>query len=138
MTKVKGFYWHVRHDKLLNWCWDYAGRAVCIKAEKPKGEQGLRLHLLQPVKGQLPEPLVEAGEALQKVWDARQKAAEALQERFSRKAWDVYLKAWDALKKAEDILEIALNKYQPEIEALHDQECPDCPWDGRTILGGEQ
>ena len=139
---TKGFYWHVYHDGLLDWCWDYEERVAYIKANKPKYEQELRLHLLQPVKGQLPEPLIEAGNAFEKVRNARQKDAEALQERRDgddhSKAWDVYLKAWDASVKAEAALGKALNKYQPEIEALHAQECPDCPFDGTTIFGGER
>ena len=38
-----------------------------------------------------------------------------------------YNRAWAAYDKARA-------DTAPEIEALHRQECPDCPWDGTTIF----
>ena len=43
------------------------------------------------------------------------------------KAWEAYGKAWEAYGKA--VLD-----HKDEIEALHREECPNCPWDGETIF----
>jgi len=32
----KGFYWHVHHDNLLEWCYGYQERVDYIKEKKPK------------------------------------------------------------------------------------------------------
>lgn len=45
-----GFYWHVHHDKLMEWCFDYKRRVEYIKSNKPDNEINIRLRLLQPVK----------------------------------------------------------------------------------------
>ena len=148
---IKGFCWHVHHDGLLEWCYSYKERIAHIKVSKPAEEQELRLHLLQPVKGQLPQPLIEAGNAYDETSNAFKKAGGA----FS-KAWDTFHKAGnpypkrrdayekagvayhetrDAYIKARDTYHEALVRYQPEIKALHKLECPDCPWDGTTIFG---
>ena len=43
--------------------------------------------------------------------------------RAYNKTWRAYDEAWQCNQSA--------------IAALHNQECPDCPWDGETIFGGE-
>ena len=60
-TMIKGFYWHVHHDKLIEWCYNYQERVEAIK-EKPKNEIETRLRLLKPVKNfkVLPKKWVEA------------------------------------------------------------------------------
>ena len=126
---IKGFYWHVYHDGLLDWCWDYEERVAYVKANKPEREQELRLRLLQPVKGQLPKPFIQAGVACEKAWVAYRKT------QIDRVAYD---KARAVYDEARATYYEALIKYQPEIEALHAQECPNCPWNGTTILGGER
>ena len=40
---------------------------------------------------------------------------------------------FDAYKDAVEKLREALRKNMGEIEKLHKQECPNCPWDGKTI-----
>ena len=119
------FYWHVHHLILLEPCYDYEGRVGFIKRNKPVEEQELRLRLLKKVKGKLPAELIEAGqkynEAWQKYYEARQKYYEARQE---------YEEAEEAWLKYDEVLE----KYATEINALHEKECPDCPWDGKTIF----
>ena len=37
------------------------------------------------------------------------------------------IKAWEAYDKA-------LQKHHKEIEALHKKECPNCPWDSKSIF----
>ena len=94
-----GFYWHVHHDKLVEWCYDEKERLRAIRS-KPAREVALRVRLFKPIL-QVPPGLVEAYAAYDKAWAA-------------------YNKAYTAA--------------MPELELLHKQECPDCPWDGQTIF----
>ena len=54
------------------------------------------------------------------------------------KAWDAYDKAWDAYDKARDAYDKARDAfgkaYTSELEQLHKELCPDCPWDGKSIF----
>ena len=56
--KASGLYWHVHHDRLFEWCYDYAERAEFIRTDKPEHERALRLRLMQPVKAKLGDPAV--------------------------------------------------------------------------------
>ena len=58
--KITGMFWHVHHDKLCEWCYDYQERADFIKNEKPKNEIEIRLNLFKKVKGKLPKEFIEA------------------------------------------------------------------------------
>jgi hypothetical protein len=130
-------YWHIHHGTLLEWNTEpIKNRIEYIKNEKPKHERALRLNLLKPVKGKLPTAVVKAraaynkaGAACDKAWAAYYKARAAY-----NKAWDAYYKAQDAYDKAGDACCKAICDNQAEIEALHAKECPDCPWDGKTIF----
>ena len=51
---------------------------------------------------------------------------EKLPTRF-RKAWEAYYKASKAYDKA-------MEAYYQQIEKLHKEEHPDCPWNGKTIF----
>ncbi len=66
MTMKAGLYWHVHHDVLLEWCYDYDDRAEYIRTQKPEGERELRLRLFQPVRGKLPNGLAKARAELAK------------------------------------------------------------------------
>ena len=113
----KGFFWHVHHEVLIEWCYNYNERASFIRTDKRENEQETRLRLFKPVKGTLPREVVEAGQALDKAWRAYGEALQALD-----KAWRAYGEA--------------LRKNMPAIEALHKKECHNCPWDGKTIFPG--
>ena len=103
--RKQGYAFHVHHDTLFEWCFDYDKRVKYIKENKPKHERELRLRLFKLIpKGRIPAKLY--------------------------KAWDAYDKARDACDKAGEAL-------APEIEALHKELCPDCPWDGKTIFSIE-
>ncbi len=120
--KKSGFYRHVHHDVLVEWCYDYDARVDYIRKNKPAEEVELRLRLFQPVKGQLPQAYAEVQKArveAEKVYD---EACNARDE-----AEKVYDEAWEARDEAEKV-------YAIEITALHKGECPDCPWDGETIF----
>src|SRR3990167_2433760 len=110
-----GLFWHVHHEALLEWCYNYDERVAYIRKEKSKEEQGTRLRLFKPVKGTLPQEVVKAGQELNK---ARQE----------------YYKAWQEYDKATQEYDKALNDNKELIEALHKAECPNCPWNGRTIF----
>ena len=85
--KVKqGFYWHVHHDMLLEYCYNYEERATFIKNNKPQNEIEIRLRLFKPVKGKLPKDLIEAG---RKWYEARLKCNEAWRKWYEAgRKWD--------------------------------------------------
>ena len=114
MTK-KGFYWHVHHDKLFEWCYDYDKRVEFIRVKKNKSELDLRLKLFQPIKSELPKELVEAEQAY-------------------FEAEEAIIKMWVSYFEAKQAYKNALINNAEFIEKLHSLECPNCPWDGETIF----
>ena len=110
----KGFYWHVHHDKLIEWCYDYKERADYIKEDKPKNEIKTRLRLFKKVKGKLPKEFVEA---VNKCVEAVNKCDEA---------WKKYDEAW---KKYDE----AWKKYKLQLEKLHKKECGCREWNGEEL-----
>ena len=125
--KTKGFFWHVHHNELVEWSDNIQERIDYINKDKPKQEIALRLKLLQPVNGKLPDEYVKADEARVKAYEARDKADEA---------WEARVKAdeaYEARDKAYEAWE-AREKYKSQIEELHNKECPNCPWNGTTIF----
>ena len=124
---VGQFAWHVHHDKLVEVLTEsIEARQEYIQLTKPQDEIDTRLRLLKPVVGELPAAVVEAGRACLKT---RQALDEETQ--FLNKAWRALDKAWEAFNEA-------LRTHASELNTLHAQECPDCPWDGRSILGNTQ
>ena len=136
--RKSGLAFHCHHDALIEYVYDYAGRVESIKLYKPKEEQELRLKLFQmipldrlPQKGlkaydkareayyKTREAYYKARESSDKTREAYDKAREA-----SDKAWEASDKVWEAYYKANE----------KEIEKLHKELCPDCPWDGKTIF----
>ena len=115
ITTDTGFYWHVHHDILMEWCASYSGRVAAIMA-KPAAEINTRLRLFQPVTGELPEKC--------------RMVAAAMTAAREIKGVDVSYRKWQALA--------ALFKAREEcaslIVDLHRQQCPNCPWNGRTIF----
>ena len=151
MAEVQtGFFWHVHHRVLLEWCYDYDGRASFISEQKREDQKETRLRLFKPVKGKLPQEVVEAGRGLDKAWHAYDEAGRASDKawhaynragRASDKAWQAYYEtqqayneASQAYNRARQALDEALHKNMPAIEALHKEECHDCPWNGKTIF----
>ena len=125
MQKIAGFYWHVHHDTLMEWCYDYKERANFIRSDKHKNEQKLRLRLFQPVHGSLPREVIKA-------WRVYDKACEEVVracDKARKLSYDV--RACDKARRACDE---ALINNMPAIEALHKKECHNCPWDGHTIF----
>ena len=139
MNKVI-FAWHVHHNVLIELLTEpIENRIEYIKKFKPKNEVKLRLKLLKVVKGELPKEFVEAwqeyNEARQKDVEAWQKYDEAWQKYYEArqkydKTWQKYYKVW------QKYVEV-YKKYESQILALHEKECPNCPWNGKTIFSKE-
>lgn len=130
----QGFFWHVYHYVLFDWCNSYDEHLAYILREKPPEEHELRLRLMQPVKNikvikTYKEAIVPADKVYRDAVTTAQKAYHelgVLDETNGEAlglAWEVYLEA------TRDALAPVL--------ALHAQECPNCPWDGRTIFPEE-
>ena len=125
------FAWHLHHDTLVEPLIDtLEGRVCYIKALKPPEEQELRLRLLKLVKGELPSEVVEAGIAWWEAWKVFHQAVgdyEALTPTY----YEVLRPAYNG---AIETYNAVLAAHAPEVEALHRQECPNCPWNGKTIF----
>ena len=139
MNKVI-FAWHVHHNVLIEPLTEpIENRIKYIKKFKPKNEIELRLKLLKVVKGELPKEFVEAWQKYYETWQkyvevwqkydkAKQKYDEIWQEydearQKHNEAWHEYIKV--------------CKKYESQILALHEKECPNCPWNGKTIFSKE-
>ena len=133
-TPNTGFFWHVHHGKLLEWCYDAEERREYIRQHKPSNEVETRLRLMQPVQGEIPAEVQEAGRAYEEAAQAHDKAQRAPEEAGrAYEAWLAYEEAALAYDKAWLAYDKALSKHRGAIEALHAKECPDCTWDGREI-----
>ncbi len=107
---MKGLAFHCHHDKLVEFAYDYDERVTFIKESKPEEEIALRLRLFQMIPD---ERLSKRGLATYV------------------KAWQAYDKAWQACDKARQAY---LEKNIKQLEKLHKELCPNCPWDGETIF----
>ena len=107
----KGFFWHVHHDLLVEWCYGYTERVKYINTDKPPAERELRLSLFAPVQGALPDAFIQA--------------------------CSVYDQACSVFVQARSVYDQALAEHMPALVGLHRIECPDCPWDGYTIFSAE-
>lgn len=124
-TKISGLALHCHHDILCEYVHDYDDRVAFIKEHKPLKEQKLRLRLLQIV----PDERVPGRNSLE--YKAYVLAWEACNEAWKTgKAVDVD-EAWGAYAGARKAY---IRAFRAEIEKLHDELCPDCPWDGYTIF----
>ncbi len=146
----KGFYWHVHHGRLIEFCYGYEERASFIRTDKPTDEQETRLRLFKPVKGSLPQEVIEARQVCDKARQVCDKARQAYtkarqvcdkaRQAYTKarqvytKAWKAREKAWQAYDKAWQACVEALNNNMLAITALHEKECPNCPWNGKTIF----
>ena len=124
MTKIK-FYWHLHHDKLVEpLTKPIKNRIQYIKKHKPKETIKLRLKLLKPVRGKLPQELVKVWQKRDEAWKKRDEAEKKYEEARKKfeEAEEKYYEAWEKYNEAEE-------KYKPQTLALHKKECPNCPWD---------
>lgn len=132
------FCWHMYHDELVTPVLrSIEARLEHIRTEKAKyesvGKIKLRERLLKRVRGKLPDEVIRAGDA----WN---KAGGGTLSLIYGECFSDYVMAKNALVKATNAYDRALKDHQAEIVTLHAEECPGCPWDGRTIFpeGGAQ
>ena len=110
MTTKPTLYWHIHHEILIEETFNIQERIDYIREGKPEDEIPLRLKLMTPVLH-----------------------PEKLPARF-RKAREAYYKASKARDKASKAYDKAMEACTPQIEKLHKEEHPDCPWNGKTIF----
>ncbi len=150
-----GLAFHCHHDVLFEYVYDSDERVRFIKENKPKGEQKLRLKLFQMIPDELipsrDSSAWEAYDKARKAYDKARKACDKAWEAYDKtrkaydKAWEAYDKArkardkaWEARDKAWEAYskawKVYCKKHHKELEKLHTNLCPDCPWDGKTIF----
>jgi len=131
MDKVKsGLAFHVHHDILFEFCHDYDERIRFIKQDKPIEERELRLRLFQLI----PEDKLPRGtKAYDKAREAYYKAEEACDKAREdcNKAGKAHYKAREAYDKAG---EAHYKAGASALEKLHQELCPNCPFDNKTIF----
>ena len=118
---TSGYYWHVHHEQLWEWCYDYDERVAYIRAEKPAGEVELRLRLMQPVRA--------VPERMQRAYAEWERAVAEWERAYAEREQAVAER-----ERAYAEWERAAAECAPEMEALHALECPDCPWKNGTIF----
>ena len=145
-------YWHIHHETLLEWTDNIQERIDYVRESKPPSEVEIRLRWMTPVRGVLPEPvvqaekayvqasetLVQAEKAYAQAWETLVQAAETLDQAYEARdqasetlgqAEKARVQAWETLVQAREAC-------LPELEALHAREHPGCPWDGHTLFPG--
>jgi len=141
-----GLAFHVNQNKLVEFCDDYDVLLDCIKSTRPLDERKLCLRLLKMI----PKDKIPGKDSI--LWKACMKAVEDYEkaENAYVGTWKVYMKgrhdcAWESWMGAEDIYymvrhvynkawESYLDAYAVELEKLHKELCPNCPWDGHSIF----
>lgn len=121
--------WHKYHDVLMSPVTEpIKNRRAFIRKHKPKYQRALRLRLLKRVRG-----TVLLDRAAKAAYDARIDLATIEKGKGLQGALHALAAAWASY-------ETELRNFKANIELLHAEECPGCPWDGRTIFpegGGE-
>jgi hypothetical protein len=112
------FVWLCHHGQLLEWLTEpMSARVGYIREHKPPHEVATRLEWFRVVlhPERLPIEVRETYAAL----------------RTASAAWQT---ADAALRTAYADWQKAMIAHRAEIEALHREECPGCPWDGKTLV----
>ena len=122
---TRQYYWHIHHEILCEALTEpIQNRIDHIKKFKDPSEVETRLRCMTPVLH--PERLpVEWTDVFAKLDEARAKRDEA------RAKWD---EAFAKLSEASAKWDEARAKSLPQMEALHKEEHPGCPWDGHSIF----
>lgn len=134
--------WHFHHDRLVEVATEpIRRRRAYIRSQKPSSEVPIRLRLLRPVRGKLPAALTKAWDAYVRATDAAHQTWVAYLTAKNEEPWDTFIAARsahtttrDASIAAHEAYEKALRRSTGKIETLHRLECPNCPWDGRSIF----
>jgi hypothetical protein len=143
--------WLIHHKVLLEMSTEPLARRVdFIRKHKRQPEIPTRLKWMRPVKGELPEEVVKAGEAYMVARRAYDEAGEAYVvagraydeagEAYDEARWacvkagEAYMVARRVCNEARRAYDEALRRNWKAIERLHAEECPGCPWDGKTLF----
>lgn len=157
-----GLVWHGHHEALIEWCYGYHERERYIQEVKAQEESlddiTLRLRLFKPVKGKLPEEVSKVFEGVNRARASLEAAAAAYHKaridqdtayvgmdeaaaaynktRADLDAARVFLDeaSLDLGKAVSNARHITFRSHRAEIDALHSLECPNCPWNGKTIF----
>ena len=117
--------WHVYHDQLVSLLTaPIEERRRYIRDYKPPRERALRLRLLHMATGLPRGPLWRASEEAGRVFVEARRGGGVEARRAYDEAWPVFVEAWRVFVEAN----------RDEIARLHAEQCPDCPWDGKTIF----
>lgn len=143
-TENVQFAWHIHHDILIEPLLEpIEKRRRFIRKYKSVSEHELRLRLLQPVRGQLPERVVETGRTYAKANKEAGRLSKIYNETYRKagvscvRAKSDYMTAELAFNDSREAYGNACQDYKAELGELHGQECPDCPWDGKTIFSAQ-
>ena len=109
-----------------------------------------KLKTAYEIYDQAEKAYIRAWEVYDKAWEARARARKARDragktcgraEKVYAKAWEAHNKVYEACEKAEETHNKAekacirtLEACMPQLERLHKELCPDCPWNGQTIF----
>jgi len=145
-TTVGKLAWHVHHNKLCEVLIEpIENRIEYIKLNKPPGEIEIRLRLLKIMRGPLSDAIEQAYWAWKQADQAFEQADQAFEQadqafeqadQARKQAYQAWKQAYQARDQAAKAFEQAAKAFLqlPELAALHEQECPHCPWDGKTIF----
>ena len=139
---------HCYHDKLFGLVWDYEERADYIRTEKPREEKTLRMRLFALIPTERLSPVL--AQAVAEGCRLRAEGNRLLAEGYrlfsgSNPLWAEDTRIWDEVNKqraecnrlraeSNRLWVESLKTHIVELEALHAELCPDCPWDGTTIF----
>lgn len=152
MAKIE-YYWHIHHDVLVEQTDNINERINYIKEWKNPLDIPLRLKLMTKVKNprKLPKEWKDEEMKLEKAYKKLEKAGKEKDTIFSKLIksnklidlkWEVAKWNWsEALEQLNIIIEKhrkVSEKYKSQLEALHKEEHPDCPWDGKSIFKNEE
>jgi len=126
--KNQGWAWHIHHNILCEWCYDFKRRVKAIKDTKPPNEIPTRLRLFRFVEN-VPVGLQGADAAWWKAVGAWRKA-----EAACWKADAAWQKAYEARQKADAARRKAYEDALPALEALHVKECGCKEWNGKEFV----
>jgi len=150
-VRVGAMAWHCHHEQLAELLTETATKRIAyILSGKPIEEQALRLHLFRPVRNAAVDPArATYNAAVDAAWatydaareparathNAAVKAAQATDNAVLEAAQADYNAVLEAAQADYNAaVKAALATRDAAVKAAHQAECPDCPWDGRTIF----
>ena len=143
--------WHIHHEILCEErLYPIEERIAYILTSKAPKERALRLRLLRPVIDDAMVPIWktydDAMAAIQKTYADAMAAIQKTYDDAIAPIWKTYDDARAAIQKTYDDAMAAIQKtyddamaaiwktYADAMAAIHARECPNCPWDGKSIF----